>query len=182
MVLTKSLRSSETCGGCVYDGTPIGNTSARIVDGQIELSGAVLAEGYLGDDERTALSFVDDAGTRWYRTGDAGELVDGILTVSGRLDDVIISGGMKVALGDIETVVRELPGHEQAVVVRAPSERWGEVPVVFTTHPIDLDELRGLIRWRLDAAAAPDRVIVLDAIPTLRSGKPDRIELQRRAQ
>ncbi len=180
--VTTTYGSSETSGGCVYDGVPIGNTAVRITDGQIELSGAVLAEGYLDDEERTASAFVDDAGTRWYRTGDAGDLANGVLAVTGRLDDVIISGGIKVSLGEVESVVRSIPGHEHAVVVRSISERWGEVPVVFTTTPIELDELRGAVRARMDAAAAPDRVIVLDSIPTLSSGKPDRIELQRRAQ
>jgi O-succinylbenzoic acid--CoA ligase len=180
--ITTTYGSSETSGGCVYDGVPIGNTAVRISNGQIELSGAVLAEGYLEDLERTDVAFVDDGGVRWYRTGDFGELRDGILSVGGRLDDVIISGGIKVSLGDIQRIVRGLPGHEDSVVVSAPSDRWGEVPVVITTRPIELGELRQIVRSKLDAAAAPARVIVVDSIPTLSSGKPDRIELRRLAQ
>ena len=180
--VTTTYGSSETCGGCVYDGVPIGNTSVRIIGGQVELSGAVLAEGYLGDDERTAAAFVDDAGTRWYRTGDTGELLDGRLSITGRLDDVIISGGIKVSLGDVERVVRGIPGHGDAVVVRAPSDRWGEVPVVITNKNIELETIRSIVRGQLNGASAPDRVIVLSAIPLLRSGKPDRVELQRLAQ
>ena len=180
--ITTTYGSSETSGGCVYDGVPIGNTTVRITDGQVELSGAVLAEGYLEDEERTAAAFVEDAGTRWYRTGDTGVFSDGVLGVTGRLDDVIISGGVKVSLGEVEAIVRTIPGHEGDVVVRSPSERWGEVPVVFTTLPIDLGALRAAVRERLDAAAAPDRVVVLEVLPFLSSGKPDRIELQRRAQ
>jgi O-succinylbenzoic acid--CoA ligase len=180
--LTRTYGSSETCGGCVYDGTPIGNAVARIIGGQIELSGAVLADGYLGDDERTASSFPDDEGTRWYRTGDAGKLANGILTVTGRLDDVIISGGMKVALADVERVVRSIPGQSDAVVVRAPSERWGEVPVVVTDHAIDLEELRTLVTSLLGSAAAPARVIAVASIPQLPSGKPDRAAASSLAQ
>jgi O-succinylbenzoic acid--CoA ligase len=180
--ITTTYGSSETAGGCVYDGTPIGNTSVRITDGQVELSGAVLAEGYLGDESRTSAAFLDDAGTRWYRTGDTGQFVDGILRVTGRLDDVIISGGIKVSLGEIESVVRGIAGHEADVVVRAASERWGEVPVVVTTRPVDLGELRGIVRNQLNEAAAPDRVLVVESLPTLSSGKPDRIRLQRLAQ
>jgi O-succinylbenzoic acid--CoA ligase len=180
--ITTTYGSSETAGGCVYDGAPIGNTSVRIADGQVELSGAVLAEGYLDDEDRTSAAFLDDAATRWYRTGDAGHFTDGFLSVTGRLDDVIISGGIKVSLGEIEKVVRGITGHEDDVVVRVTSERWGDVPVVVTTRPIDLDELRGIVRGELDAAAAPDRVLVVDSIPTLSSGKPDRIRLQSLAQ
>jgi O-succinylbenzoic acid--CoA ligase len=180
--VTTTYGSSETGGGCVYDGVPIGNTAVRITDGQIELSGAVLAEGYLADPERTATAFVDDAGTRWYRTGDAGEFAGGILTITGRLDDVIISGGLKVSLAEVERVVRTLDGQADAVVLRAPSERWGEVPLVVTAQPIELEVLRAAVRTVLGAAAAPARVVIVDAIPQLSSGKPDRIELQRLAQ
>ena len=180
--LTRTYGSSETGGGCVYDGVPIGNTAARVADGQIELSGAVLAEGYLDDPDRTEGAFIDDAGTRWYRTGDAGTVHDGVVAVSGRLDDVIISGGIKVSLADVERVVRGVDGHQEAVVVRASDERWGEVPVVITAHAADLDGLRGAVRSELGAAAAPARVVVVEAIPLLRSGKPDRVGLQRLAQ
>ena len=180
--LTRTYGSSETCGGCVYDGVPIGNTAVRIEAGQIELSGAVLADGYLGDEERTAASFVDDGATRWYRTGDAGTVTDGILTVTGRLDDVIISGGIKVALADVERVVRGIPGQADAVVVRAPSERWGEVPVVVTEEQIDLERLRAVVAEQLGAAAAPARVIEVANIPQLSSGKPDRATAQSLAQ
>ena len=182
VALTLTYGSSETCGGCVYDGVPLGNVRARISGGQLELSGAVLAEGYLEDDERTADAFVDDEGTRWYRTGDAGEVIDGEVRVTGRLDDVIISGGIKVSLADIERVVRGARGQADAVVVRAPSDRWGEVPVVVTATPIALDELRDLVRAELGVAAAPDRVILVGSIPLLASGKPDRVGLQRLAQ
>ena len=182
VALTRTYGSSETSGGCVYDGTPIGNTQVRVRDGQVELSGAVLAEGYLDDPERTDAAFVDGDGTRWYRTGDVGEYVDGLLTVTGRLDDVIISGGVKVSLADVERVVRTLDGQSDAVAVRAPSERWGEVPVVVTTRPIELDLVRTAVRAALGAPAAPARVVVVDAIPQLSSGKPDRFELHRLAQ
>jgi o-succinylbenzoate---CoA ligase len=182
LTITRTYGSSETCGGCVYDGVPIGNTRARIEDGQIELTGAILAEGYLGDEARTADAFLDDEGTRWYRTGDTGALVDGELVVSGRLDDVIISGGIKVSLPDVERVVRGIAGQADAVVVRASSERWGEVPVVVTTNSMEIAELREAVRAELGAPASPDRVIVVDRIPVLKSGKPDRVGLQRLAQ
>ena len=182
ITLTRTYGSSETSGGCVYDGTPIGNTQVRVRNGQVELSGAVLADGYLDDPERTACAFEAEDGIRWYRTGDSGEHADGILTITGRLDDVIISGGVKVSLADVERVVRALAGQLGAVVVRAPSERWGEVPVVVTTRAIDLDELRTAVRAVLGAAAAPARVVVVPAIPEVSSGKPDRLELKRLAQ
>ncbi len=182
IAVTRSYGSSETCGGCVYDGVPIGNTELRIADGQLEVAGSVLADGYLGDERCTAEAFVVDSTKRWYRTGDSGQIVDGLLRVTGRLDDVIISGGIKVSLAAIERELRALPGQQDAVVVRAPSERWGEVPVVVTARSIDLEPLRARLSAALGPAAAPERVLVLAELPMLDSGKPDRHRMQRLAQ
>ncbi|WP_209560238.1 AMP-binding protein [Frigoribacterium sp. PvP032] len=197
--IVRTYGSSETSGGCVYDGVPVGRTRVEIVDGQVELAGPSLALGYLGDDARTTAAFVERDGERWYRTGDAGELSDvGVLTVAGRLDDVVVSGGEKVSLGLVERVVREQPGLGSAVVVRAPHERWGEVPVVVVGEPVSrglpeapglpespglpalpgLPELRAAVAAALGRAAAPDRLVVLPELPLLASGKPDRRALQ----
>jgi o-succinylbenzoate---CoA ligase len=172
--ITRTYGSSETSGGCVYDGRPIGTTRVRIAAGQIEVAGPVLAEGYLDDPERTEATFVIDEGTRWYRTGDAGSVTDGVLAVAGRLDDVIISGGVKVSLGEVEAVVRSITGLDNAVVVRAPSLEWGEVPVVVSTVDAELTVVRDTVAARLGRAAAPSRLHVVDEVPLLRSGKPDR--------
>ncbi|MGH1526940.1 AMP-binding protein [Leifsonia sp. L25] len=94
--VTATYGSSETAGGCVYDGVPIGTTLVRASDGQLEISGPVLAEGYLGDPERTARAFHEADGVRWYRTGDLGEVsAEGRVSVFGRSDNVIISGGRR---------------------------------------------------------------------------------------
>ncbi|MCU1407008.1 MAG: o-succinylbenzoate--CoA ligase, partial [Glaciihabitans sp.] len=97
---------------------------------------------------------------------------------TGRLDEVIISGGLKVSLAAVESALRALPGQRDAVVVAARSERWGEVPVVFTTTPADLPTLRAALSANLGRAAAPDRIIVLEQLPMLSSGKPDRRALR----
>jgi O-succinylbenzoic acid--CoA ligase len=177
--ITRTYGASETSGGCVYDGMPIGNTHVRVVGGQVELSGSVLAEGYLDDPERTAATFVSEHAQRWYRTGDGGSVTDGVLSITGRLDDTIISGGLKVSLGAIEEVVRMFPGQAGAVVVAAPSERWGEVPVIVTDTAVELPALREALVERLGRAAAPDRVVVVDQLPLLDSGKPDRRAITR---
>ena len=74
--IVSTYGSSETAGGCVYDGVPIGTTVVREIAGLLEISGPVLAEGYLGDPERTAAAFHEADGARWYRTGDLGERLD----------------------------------------------------------------------------------------------------------
>ncbi|HWR86630.1 MAG TPA: AMP-binding protein, partial [Rhodoglobus sp.] len=167
----RTYGSSETSGGCVWDGIPIGDTAVRIGEGgRVELSGSVLADGYLDDPERTGGAFVDG----WFRTDDTGSVdADGVLSVAGRADDVIVSGGIKVSLAQVELAVRNLPGLEDAVVAAAPDAEWGERPVVVATAPAEADALKRATA-HLGPAAAPARVIVLDAVPVLPSGKPDR--------
>lgn len=167
--------SSETAGGCVYDGIPIGTTVVRAVDRQLEISGPTLAEGYLGDDARTAAAFHDDGGARWYRTGDLGEVVDGRVTVHGRSDNVIISGGEKVLLDAVEHVVRAVPELGDVVVVGAVDDEWGTVPVVVATGSADLADVRERVARELGRAAAPARIVSVPDLPRLSSGKPDRV-------
>jgi O-succinylbenzoic acid--CoA ligase len=166
--------ASETSGGCVYDGVPFGTVRAELVDGELQLAAPMLAEGYLDDPERTAATFTERDGHRWYRTGDAATVVDGRIRVTGRLDDVVISGGEKVPLGAVERVVRELPGQHGAVVTRRPSGEWGEVPVVVTEQPVALELVRARVGDALGRAARPAAVLVVDRMPMLASGKPDR--------
>jgi O-succinylbenzoic acid--CoA ligase len=178
--LLRTYGSSETAGGCVYNGRPIGNTVVRAVDGQLEISGAVLAEGYLDDVDRTLDRFVDEGGVHWYRTGDLGAVAaDGTVHVSGRADNVIISGGEKVSLDAVEAVVRGLPGLSEAVVVSAADPTWGQVPVVVLAAggaalPPELAVLRAAVATALGNSARPARIVTVAAIPTLPSGKPDR--------
>lgn len=170
--------ASETSGGCVYDGVPFGTVRTEVVDGELQLSGPMLAEGYLGDDDRTTATFVDRDGLRWYRTGDAATVSDGVVRVLGRLDDVVVSGGEKVRLGAVERLVRDLPDQHGAVVTRRASGEWGEVPVVVTEQPLDLDTVRSHVGDVLGRAARPAAVVVVDRMPMLPSGKPDRRAIQ----
>jgi o-succinylbenzoate---CoA ligase len=182
--LSRSYGSSETSGGCVYDGVPVGGTAVRIVDGEVQLGGPSLAEGYLGEPELTAERFVDDAGARWFRTADGGAWDGEHLVVTGRRDDVLISGGVKVALAAVERVLREQPRLHDAVVVAAPDERWGQTPLAFTAASLDDAAAAAAIAAVGDAlgpAARPARLIHLDALPMLSSGKPDRRALAARA-
>lgn len=177
--VTRTYGSSETSGGCVYDGVPIGSASVRVVDGLVELAGPMLAEGYLGDQARTDAAFHASDGVRWYRTGDLGSIEGGVLRVTGRSDDVIVSGGVKVPLGELEALIRNTTALLDAVVLPADDERWGQVPVVVSTREMPLDELRALAVAALGVAAAPARIVVVEAIPLLASGKPDRLGLRR---
>ena len=174
----RTYGSSETSGGCVYNGVPLPGVHVRVVDGQLELAGPMLAEGYLGDDELTDRTFVVADGLRWYRTGDLGEFEDGRVRVTGRADNVIISGGVNVSLDRVERVVRGLPDLTESVVVATTHDEWGEVPVVVTVggHP-SLTDIADAVAETLGKPARPAHIVRLDSIPLLPSGKPDRLAI-----
>ncbi len=165
---------TETAGGCVYDGVPLAGVSVRVTDGGVELAGPVLASGYRLDADGTAAAFADG----WFRTRDAGSLDDGRLTVLGRLDDVVITGGVNVAPAAVEAALREHPGVADAVVLGRPDPEWGQRVLAAVVPAGDrapeLAELRRWVTERLGAPAAPRQLHVLDAVPTLHTGKPDR--------
>ncbi|QZY53431.1 AMP-binding protein [Leucobacter tenebrionis] len=200
--LKRTYGMTETAGGCVYDGVEIGDTRVRIREGEVQLAGPSLALGYVGDPELTAERFIEDrdrdgTATRWYRTGDAGELLGGMLTVTGRLDRVVISGGINVSLDEVERVVRDFDGWSSAVAVGAQHPEWGErVSLVVEADPgavaspepveggerpargraatrASFDEVSAAVRDRLGVAAAPVWATETDSIPRLAGGKPD---------
>lgn len=181
--IVRTYGSTETSGGCVYDGVPLDGVTVASVGGELRIAGPTLAEGYLGEPARTAAAFVrDEDGRRWYRTGDAGEVADGVVRVTGRIDNVIITGGVNVSLDRVERAVRELPGLADAVVVAGTHERWGETPVLVVAGAADPDALltaaRAAVERELGKPARPTRVLALDAMPRLPSGKPDRRALR----
>ena len=186
--IVRTYGSTETCGGCVYDGVALGNVRLRIERGEVQVSGPILADGYLGDEGRTDAAFLRERdGTRWYRTGDAGLIEDGVLRVRGRLDNVIVSGGINVSLDRVERIVRGIPGLALAVVVGVPDERWGEASVVVASRgealrrseAVQLEEARAAVQAEIGAHARPARLVLVDELATLPSGKPDREAIRR---
>jgi O-succinylbenzoic acid--CoA ligase len=179
--VVRTYGSTETSGGCVYDGYALEGVSIRSFDGELRISGPTLADGYLGDREQTERVFaMDELGTRWYRTGDLGKVADGLVTVTGRIDRVIISGGVNVSLDLVERVIREVPGLEEAVVAGTDDQRWGQASVVYLQAPKETDaagllaKVRARVGATLGAAARPREVRVIGELPLLPSGKPDR--------
>ncbi|CAG7615719.1 putative 2-succinylbenzoate--CoA ligase [Leucobacter soli] len=186
VALRRSYGMTETAGGCVYDGVEIGDTRIRIRRsetgaGEVQIAGPCLALGYVGDPELTAERFIEERDrdgvvTRWYRTGDAGELLGGMLTVTGRVDRVVISGGVNVSLDEVERVARELPGWTSAVALGSAHPEWGErVALAVETEPgaAGFEEVREAIRSRLGPAAAPVWATETEELPRLPGGKPD---------
>ncbi|WP_433252440.1 AMP-binding protein [Actinomadura nitritigenes] len=170
---------SETCGGCVYDGAPLDGMRAGLgADGRIRLAGPSLFSGYRLRPEQTAA--VRDG--EWFVTQDLGALDEnGRLRVRGRVDDVINTGGEKVLAGEIATALSRHPKVRDVVVVGRPDPEWGERVTAVVVPAADapgLPELRAFVRETLPACAAPRELELVDAIPLLASGKPDRARLR----
>ena len=172
---------TETAGGCVYDGTPLTGVTVRLDEGRVLLGGQVLASRYVDDPALTAERFTTDADDqRWFRTDDLGELDDGTLRLLGRVDDVINTGGFKVAPRPVEEALLRLPGVRAAVVLGVPDQQWGQrVAAVLVGQDAPLQELREALRPELAPHALPHQVLWLDRLPLLRSGKPDLAALRR---
>ena len=176
---------SETAGGCVYDGKPLPCTEIAFDDeGRIHLGGATVAHGYLGRPDLTAAAFgVDEDGTRWFRTDDVGHTDEqSRLHVDGRIDDLVNTGGLKVAPRLVEeAIIDHVPGVAEVVVVGSPDPEWGEVVCALVVlEPgavragLTAYELRAHLRGILPDHALPRRAVTAGAVPTRGPGKPDR--------
>lgn len=178
--LVETYGSSETCGGCVYDGVPLDGVRVRVAeDGRVELAGPVLFDGYAADPEATAAVLRDG----WLRTDDRGRLADdGRLVVTGRADDVALSGGVAVHLLAVESAVRTHPAVADAVVVGVPDPEWGQrvvAVVVPEGRGPSPRQLRDHVARTLPRAWAPREVRAVRALPLLPGGKVDRRSLRR---
>jgi O-succinylbenzoic acid--CoA ligase len=169
---------AETCGGCVYDGRPLDGVRVRIGDdGEVQLAGPVLFEGYADDPERTAATLHDG----WLRTHDLGHLDEhGRLRVLGRTDSMVISGGVNVPAEAVEAMLARHPHVRSVVVVGVPDQEWGErvTAVVEAVDEVALPDLRDLVEPR---SWAPRAVHTVPAVPLLPNGKVDRQAARRAA-
>lgn len=171
-------------------GTPLYGTDVRIVDearralpmgvaGMIEVRSPTVFQGYLKEPEATAAALSDG----WLRTGDDGFLDErGCLHMLSRRSDLIISGGENVYPSEIERILDQHPLVYESAVVGADDIRWGQVPVAFVVShgeaPAET-ELQAFVAQRLARYKVPRRVIVIEALPRLGSGKVDRQALRR---
>lgn len=163
--------ASETAGGCVYDGLPLDGVDVRIDEGgRIALAGPMLFEEYDGDRALTAETLVDG----WFLTSDAGRLEDGRLTVLGRLDDVVVSGGVNVPGPAVAARLRAHPDVTAAEVVGVDDPEWGRAVVAIVVGSLGLEAARDWVAEDLPRAWAPRRLLVVPALPLLAHGKVDR--------
>lgn len=171
---------TETFGGVVYDGLPLNGVGMRVagepgapwtVPAPIELRTPSLMRCYRDGTQPEA----DDG---WYRTGDLGTIdpSTGLLTVAGRTDDLIITGGENIWPTPVEAALASHPQVARVAVAGRPDPDWGQ-RVVAWVIPVDhrdpptLDALRHHVKTTLPAAAAPRELVLVDSLPLTPLGK-----------
>lgn len=165
--------STETGSGVVYERAALDGVEMRVDEsGQLWVRSPTLLRCYRdGSDPK------DSNG--WYPTGDAGSIDDGVLSVSGRIGDVIVTGGEKVWPARVEPLIRSLPSVADVVVVGRPHPEWGhEVTAVVepsdSQHPPALDEVKAVVRKELPAWWAPRQLELVSKFRRTSLGKIER--------
>ncbi|MET8369628.1 long-chain fatty acid--CoA ligase [Micromonospora profundi] len=164
----------------ITDGT--GAVVPTGVVGEIEIAGPNVFPGYHGLPEATAEAFTSDG---WFRSGDLGHLDDdGYLYISGRLKDMIISGGENIYPAELEHLLGEIDGVTSAAVIGVQDDRWGEVPWAILTVrdgvSLDTDAVRAALDGRIARYKLPKNVVIVDELPRTASGKVRKADLRAR--
>ncbi|MBV7294564.1 o-succinylbenzoate--CoA ligase [Corynebacterium sp. TAE3-ERU12] len=163
--------SSETCGGVVYDGQPLPGVTVGLSAGRLTLTGAMVARGYRTGDH-------PDLAHGTFTTSDLGAIAaDGQISVLGRADDMIISGGLKHLPRDVDAALTDLPSISAAATVGIADDHLGQAMVSL----VELADGASITQARADLAAQiPDKhsrpraIYPVSGLPTLPSGKIDR--------
>ncbi|HTX97783.1 MAG TPA: o-succinylbenzoate--CoA ligase [Mycobacterium sp.] len=182
ITVVRSYGMSETAGGCVYDGVPLDGVLLRVpADGRITIGGATLAKGY-----RNPVDPDPFAEPGWFRTDDLGAIDDaGVLTVFGRADDAISTGGLTVLPQLVEAALATHPAVGDCAVFAVPDDRLGQrvVAAIVVSDGFEaptLEAIRSQVTATLDATAAPRELHIVTALPRRGIGKVDRKALARR--
>jgi len=175
----KRTYGSTEAPSVITDGRAIGPVELRVDDnGELLIRGEEVALGYLDPDASGEVFSADG----WYRSGDLATIAaDGTVEITGRLKDIVIRGGENISTAEVEAVLESHPAVVHAVVLGEPDELMGERVVAYleTTAPMDLDAVRAWFAERQVAKfKTPERVVVVDSIPLLPTGKPDKERLR----
>ncbi len=185
VTVVRTYGSSETAGGCVYDGVPLDGVRVRIDHpaddgyGRIVIGGSTLAKGY-----RNPVDPDPFAEPGWFVTDDIGAVDDaGRLSVLGRADDAISTGGLTVLPGPVESALATHPAVAECAVFGVDDDRLGQrvvAAVVVNLGDLEpgLAELREVVIRALDHTAAPRELHIIDELPRRGIGKVDRRALR----
>ncbi|MFF4986964.1 3-phosphoshikimate 1-carboxyvinyltransferase [Streptosporangium saharense] len=176
------------------DGRPLTGVRVRVTDdagrvlgpgqeGNFEVTGRCLFEGYLDQPEQTAQAMTPDG---WYRSGDLAVIDEaGFVRITGRVKDVINRGGEKVPVAEIEQLLHTHPAVADVAIVAMPDERLGEraCAYVVATGDLDLDGVRRFLDERRVAKQYwPERLELVGELPRNPAGKVQKFLLRERAR
>ena len=179
MTETCSQVATAVPGGDPRAMIPLEGWQVRSRDGRLEVRGEALLTRYLGASGSDAPKDAEG----WFRTGDAGRVDDdGSVSILGRADEMIITGGKKVFPAEVERFLESLPGVGRAVVLGIPDEEWGEVVVAGLEpdsgaggSPNDRDSrLQPALREGLASWQRPRAIVWFERFPETSAGKLDR--------
>jgi O-succinylbenzoic acid--CoA ligase len=140
------------------------------VVGRILVDGPAVSIGYLGQPDRTTP----------FRTNDLGSIdTYGRLSVVGRSDDVIVSGGENVSLPSVASTIRGFDGVIDAVAIGMDAPEWGAVVGVMVEGDVDVEVLADAAAVSLAPHERPRRWVVVESLPALETGKPDLMSIRR---
>ena len=155
---------TETCGGCVYDGTVLEGVQVEIRNGKICIKGPVLA---------SSISLNDG----WFETNDLGEYVNDHLVVIGRSDDVIISGGENLSLNAIENSLSQAFPDAQFAAFSIEDPQWGQTFQLAVVGTIGDEEITTHLEKDFGYFAKPKGIHRMTSLPLVGIGKIDRKSL-----
>ena len=155
---------TETCGGCVYDGTALDGVEIEIRKGRICIKGSVLAASIALNDG-------------WFETNDLGHYDNQQLVVTGRADDVIISGGENLSLNAVENSLSVAFPTTQFAAFSVEDPQWGQSLHVAVVGTISDDEIAMHLEKNLGHFAKPKGIHHMTSLPLLGIGKIDRKSL-----
>lgn len=144
------------------DGTP----AADDEQGELVIAGPTLMQGYYRNRQASAATRRGE----WLHTGDLGRRdADGFFYITGRVKDVIITGGENVSPAEVEDVLRQHPSVADVAVIGTPHPRWGEqVTAIVVRHPsaaLDAAALSEYAGVRLAGFKKPRRVEFIEQLP-----------------
>jgi acyl-CoA synthetase (AMP-forming)/AMP-acid ligase II len=163
-------------------GRPVATVEVRVDDGgEIQVRGPMVMLGYWRNDEATRAVIDDD---RWLRTGDLGEIRDGLLYLSTRRSDLILRGAENVYPAEIENCLEAHPGVAEVAVVGLSDDEFGQqvaaVVVPLAGHDLDEADLTAHVKERLAYFKVPSRWFVrTDPLPRNAAGKVVRADVLR---
>jgi len=169
--IVESYGSSETSGGCVYNGTPLAGVEIKLDESnRIAIKGKVVS-----------YELVDEDG--WYYTSDFGHFENEKLVIDGRIDDVVISGGENISLTAIENVLAETFPDIQVAAFALASAEWGHAIHIALVHADSSIEsaIQETLESHIGNAAKAKGFHYLTELPLIGIGKVDRAALVRLA-